>query len=495
MGEIAANRIDRGDRWFALLLIVLTALATRIVTFGNPVVIQDDQFYLLVGDAIRHGAWPYVDIWDRKPVGLFLLFAGIASVGGTSILVMQLAATAFAAATAWLIRSIALRFASATGSLLAALAYLLMLPLFGGQSGQSPVFYNLLMVGAFALLAGAIGQPLATIRRRALWAMLLCGVTLTIKPVAVAEGVFIGLAFLWLLHRQGERRAAIVVTAAAMVAIALIPSLAAIAAYAARGPEALDAYVHANFISIFDKHSLGSTARLAGLGYFALYIVPLLLFAIMGAVARGKHDPLALLVIGWMAAALAGYLLVPNFFDHYALPLLAPLSLSAATLFARRDGPLFFAALVAFCLVQGSIFDLGGNRRARVDMAALGRTIEEARRGGCLFVADGPAWIYAQSPACRVTPYLFPGHLTLLVEENALGVSQQGELARVLAQRPAVIVAQDSERDQHRPAIDRLLYGTLERDYRNVARVPDDAAPSLATLRVWQRRDLSPPTR
>ena len=482
----------------ALLLILLVAVATRLVTFGNPVVIQDDQYYLLVGDALRHGQWPYIDIWDRKPIGLFLLYAGIASISGTSSLLMQLAATAFAAATAWLIRHVALRLTNASGALMAALAYLLMLPLFGGQSGQSPVFYNLFMAGAFALLASAIGQSPATIRRRALCAMLLCGLTLTFKPVSVAEGAFIGLAFLWLLNRQGERRSAIMGVSVAMVAMALLPSLAALAVYAAQGPAALDAYIHANFVSIFHKQSLGSTARLAGLTYLAIYIVPLLLFAAMGAVRRWKgapRDPLALLVIGWMIAAFAGYLLVPNFFDHYALPLLAPLCLSAATLFARRDGPIFFAALLLFCLFQGSIVDLSGNRRARIDMAALGQTVEEARNGGCLFLADGPAWLYAQSPACRVTPYLFPGHLTLLVEANALGVDQQQELARVLAQRPAVIVAQDSERDQHRPNIDRLLYATLERDYRNVARVPDDAAPLLATLRVWQRRDLTPPKR
>ena len=483
----------------ALTVIVLVTVATRIVTYGNPLVIQDDQFYLLVGDAIRHGQWPYLDIWDRKPIGLFLLFAGLASIGGTSILFMQLVSTGFAAATAWLIRHIALGFAGPPGALLAALAYLLMLPLFGGQSGQSPVFYNLLMGGAFALLAKAVlgGSPQAT-RRSALWAMLLCGTTLTIKPVSVAEGVFIGFAFLWLLHRQGERRAAIAGLALAMMVIALLPSFAALGVYAAKGQLALDAYVHANFVSIFAKQSLGATAKLAGLAYFAIYIIPVLLFAVMGAVQRQKRsprDPFAWLVIGWMAAALAGYLLVPNFFDHYALPLLAPLCLSAATLFARRDGPLFFAALLAFSLFQGSIVDLAANRRARIEMAAIDQTIEEARRGGCLFVADGPAWLYAQSSACRITPYLFPGHLTLLVEEKALGVGQRDELARVLAQRPAVIVAQDSERDQHRPHIDRLLYATLERDYRNVARVPDGASPLLATLRVWQRRDLALPTR
>ena len=32
-----------------------------------------------------------------------------------------------------------------------------------------------------------------------------------------------------------------------------------------------------------------------------------------------------------MVAAVAGYLAIPNFFDHYALPMLPPLAVSAAT--------------------------------------------------------------------------------------------------------------------------------------------------------------------
>ena len=218
----------------------------------------------------------------------------------------------------------------------------------------------------------------------------------------------------------------------------------------------------------------------------------------MGATRRWKdarRDRVDALLVGWTVAALLGYLIVPNFFDHYALPLLAPLCISAATLFARRDGPLFFTALLLFCLIQGAILDLAGNRRARNHVEAVGAIIERARHGGCLFVADGPAWLYAQSPACRVTPYQFPGHLTLHVEGKALGVSQRDELARVLAQRPAIIVTQDSERDQHHPDIDRLLFDTLERDYRSIASLPADASPKLSTLRLWQRRDLPAPTR
>ncbi len=73
------------------LLLLLVALATRGALFGSPLIHSDEGFYLLVGDRMVQGAWPFVDIFDRKPVGLFLIFAAIRAVGGDGILLYQLA--------------------------------------------------------------------------------------------------------------------------------------------------------------------------------------------------------------------------------------------------------------------------------------------------------------------------------------------------------------------------------------------------------------------
>ena len=141
-------------------------------------------------------------MWDRKPPGLFLVYAGVASLGG-GILMLNLVATAFAAATALVIRQIALRFAAPVGATLGALAYLLVIPLIGGMNGQSPVFYQLLMaIAAWLLIDAAQAEHVRRIIRRALLAMLLCGLSMTIKQVAFVEGIFFGLAFLWLLWRR-----------------------------------------------------------------------------------------------------------------------------------------------------------------------------------------------------------------------------------------------------------------------------------------------------
>ena len=132
--------------------LLVFAIVVRARDFGNPIVHVDEQYYLLVGDRMLHGALPYVDIWDRKPVGLFAIFAAIRLLPGHGILAYQLVATFFAAATAWLIASGGRRLgASPLGALIAGLAYVLWLSFLSGRGGQSPVFYNLFVAGAAAL--------------------------------------------------------------------------------------------------------------------------------------------------------------------------------------------------------------------------------------------------------------------------------------------------------------------------------------------------------
>ena len=96
-GEYRAVHWRNDWLWPALLFIVV-ALLSRSPMFGNPVIHIDEQFYLLVGQRMHMGMLPHIDIWDRKPIGLFVIYW--ASTLGGSIYVYQLAACVAAAATA-----------------------------------------------------------------------------------------------------------------------------------------------------------------------------------------------------------------------------------------------------------------------------------------------------------------------------------------------------------------------------------------------------------
>ena len=201
-----------------LPLLILVAIAARALTFGNPVVHVDEEFYYFTGTALWHGLLPFVDVWDRKPVGLFLLYAVPAGLGfPAGIWAYQAMALASLIATAALVARLATRAGFAAGATASALAYVLWFDLLGGQGGQSPVFYNLLMIGA-ALLA------LRGTQRAGLAAMALVGVALQIKYSVVFEGLFLGL---WLLADDWRARKSpgdLIGYGIALVALAMLPT-------------------------------------------------------------------------------------------------------------------------------------------------------------------------------------------------------------------------------------------------------------------------------
>ena len=484
-------------RWFGLwsiLALLAVAIVTRAAVFGNAAYSGDDQYYLLVGKAIDHGQLPYVDIWDRKPIGLFLIYAAIARLGGSGVEQYQLVAGLFAVATAWVVTRLASRIANRQGALLAGIVYLATLVPFGGQGGQSPVFYNLLIaVAALSFVRAAEGST--RLVPAAMAAMVACGLSLTVKQVSLVEGIYFGLCFLVLAHCRQWPPLRLVGLAAAMIALALLPTLLAALYYFAHGH--LNDYLFANFASIFRKADQGARSREFGVLFLLVFMAPLILAAVIGAIMRyrgwGSTDFRSTFISGWMIAALLGIMLIPNFYDHYELPLIAPLGVSAATLLGRRTGIALAAALCLTAWSEGSMFSFESNREGRQAFESMASVISRSRHNGCLYLASGPPLLYDRAGDCRLTKYQFAEHLADANEARAIGTDQQAELGRVLKLKPAVIVRVAAPILEANPHSLARVAAVLAGDYRRimVRRVP--VQRSFRVFEIWQRRDLPPP--
>lgn len=460
-----------GEGGKALLLLALLAFAARGWTFGNPVIHVDDQFYLLAGERLLDGVWPYADLWDRKPVGLFLLYAAIVWLFPDPVLGYQIAAALCVAATAWLVFRMARGFASFGAALAGGAAYVAWLPLFGGIGGQAPVFYNL-------VVAASAAAVLALVRRGGARALLLpgcaimlaMGLAMQVKYTAMFEGIWFGLTLLWLGLRAGRGWGALAASGALWIACALLPTAAAWAAYATKGQA--EVFVHANFLSVFaDRFDRGEAYvrlfwQVLGLSPFWACI------AVAWRYWRGAADPergQALWLLGWAGAALAGYLVFGNWFDHYVLPLLVPLALGAALAFdaiARRR--------LAIGLVVGLGMAAGLSRAAvdridrgsRAEVLQLAALAQQHRGDRCLYVTEDIPILYYLTGSCIPTRFGFPEHLALDRFTAALGADQAGEIARVLERRPGAIVYLNDPDSRYAPAARGVLEAALRRDYR-----------------------------
>ena len=421
--------------------LVVLAFAIRIWLFGDPVIHVDEEFYFLTGGRMLNGALPFVDIWDRKPLGLFLIYAAAHAIGGGSVIAYQILATLSAASTAILIRRLALYVAGGREAGVAAAAYLLYLMIFSGAGGQSPVFYNLPMVAAVLLMMRDVEGK--RVRVTGIWAMLLVGIALEIKYSVVFEGIFFGCWLLLLDTRKGTSLPARLANAVLWIGSALLPTLVAFAFYAWIGHA--QEFIQANFLSVFGRRE----PIISSLGALANTIIPLLplIFCVWLGVARLKPSPVGRLLVGWVAAATFGYLIFGNYYDHYALALLPPFCAAGASGltggWARKYlAPILLVSAAGIGAYRTVIHVRHIGNAAQV---ALVTNIIRSHLNGCMFVFEGHAMLYETTNACFATRYIFPYHLSELKEASALGVNVLDEMRRIDRAAPSVVVMDVNE--------------------------------------------------
>lgn len=419
---------------FAFLLLV--AVVLRSDTFGDPNLHGDEVFYQTVGVAMHQGALPYVDVWDRKPFGLFALSWLIAAFS-YDMLAYQLAATLFAAGTAWAIAAMARCWAGLQGALLAGIAYLLWLAPLQGFGGQSPVFYNLFIAIAALLVFRAL-PALSESRTRATVpvAMLIAGAGITLKTTAFFEAAFLGLYCTAVLWKSGAGTSRTLRSAASWALVGAAPALLIAASYWAIGH--WSEYWHAMFTSNVAKPPHWPTSMVR-LKFMALALAPVVPFALLGLVWQERYS--RRFVIVWLAAAVLGLAAVPNFYLHYGLPLLVPLWLAASSFLAR--GVIGYGAIAALAILSFTIsppFQYEHTRQSRQAIATLEKTVRGHIGDGPLLLYDAPPQLYVRTGQPFSTPLVFPTHLSHLIEKDVSHLSTLGETERVLVLRPGAVV-------------------------------------------------------
>lgn len=433
--------------WLATALAYLgLALLTRAFLLGNPIVHIDEQFYLFVAERMRDGALPYVDIWDRKPIGLFLIYEVMAAIPGDPVLAYQAGAVLATTVTAMVVARIAREIASPSAAWQAGMAYVLFMPAFNSGLGQAPTFYNLLVALAALGLIDTMKRPESMMlvwRGAAIMALL--GLAIQIKYTVVFEGAAFGLILLGRGYADVWSWRKLAAVAVLWIAVALLPTALAAAYYASLGH--LDEFVFANFLSIFARESDGWKApwrltkeMLALLPFWlAIFRAPKLFSASGGSYPK-SHSVIAL----WGAAAFAGFLLFGTWYDHYVAPLLVPLSVLAAPALARvvpseRKFGRFLLGFGALASVAVPLYQVRSHGTA-TQFAEMNAMIARELHGGCLYIYEGELAFYRTLNTCLPTTRIFPNHLNTYVEAPAVGVDPVNEVRKVMATKPSVVL-------------------------------------------------------
>ncbi|MBU6207375.1 MAG: glycosyltransferase family 39 protein [Alphaproteobacteria bacterium] len=491
---IAERRAEPAPGLVALGLLLLAALV-RIQTFGNPVIGFDEQFYLLVGDRMwNHHALPYVDIFDRKPVGLFLIYAFVRMLGGEGVLQYQLVALACVAATAFIIYRLARLISSTFGALVSAALYILWLNFMECEGGQAPVFFNLLMVLAALFTQAALHRENKDIRLGCV-AMLCTGVALQIKYSVIFEGFFFGVMLMGGAYRAGRPLMHIGARALLWIGCALAPTLLATGYYASQ--HELQPFLFANFGSIFGRLQDPIAMQIPGLLVILGILAPLGLLAVLGwrhwQPTPAQHTiTVRAFYTGWLTTAMLGVIILGIYLNpHYAANVIVPLIIMSAPAFAQGRGRRWLGvAIIGVFFVAGQIVLAVsiGQKGGRHDAELMARAAQPT--SGCLYIYDGQPALYLMTDSCLLTRFVFPGSLNTREESSthALGVDPEAEVRRILAARPEVIVDYAPAYEFGNHATHALVQEALAKNYRETFSLPTQGGGVRLVYRLKLRR-------
>lgn len=453
------------------LLLLALALLLRWQTLGNPMLELDEEFYLFAGGRLLEGDWPFVGVWDRKPFGLFLLYAFFHLFGSYRIWAYQIGALLSLWGTAVLVRRMALTVAPARGAFIAAALYEIWPNLAAGEGGQSPIFYNFLTASAISLLLSNLSRIAnnAALRRKiGCAAMLSFGLAMQIKYTALFEGCFAGIYLLWLNWKSKSSLNATLKDGVIWVTTAVLPTLIVFLLYCLIG-HAHD-WWYANISSIFQRGSLPLKETLLLVLKISLVITPLLFCWLVRAPLKitftNEQKNRIRFLDAWTCASLAGVAVFSPWYTHYALPLFLPLAVQTAPLWGNQIGRGITLLITLIGTLQGQII-LWKHYNSRGNKAVFSQ-LEHALSNtgkGCFFIYDGPAMLYDTLPYCKLSTHQFPSHFHLQSEENATGMNPLSELKEILAKKPEHIITQEPSFSLENMAVRETLYDTLNRDY------------------------------
>lgn len=191
----------------------ISLVATGVVVFASlpflrlgylkePLMGMDEAIYMVVADVLNRGGRLYLDIWDHKPPGIYLLYQAILRLDHQPLAV-HATALLLAMLNAWLLFRLTRRLQGAGRALIAVWLFSVYTSAFWAAALNAEAWLILLQLGALLLLTGPARTRMSPLRP--LLAGLLFGCAFMIKYVALLP--LLGVAG-WLAWRQRRREPA-----------------------------------------------------------------------------------------------------------------------------------------------------------------------------------------------------------------------------------------------------------------------------------------------
>lgn len=495
----AARSLSRTQMLQKFAVPILPALLAWIILIRLPffsfdVLSVDEAVYLALGSGLRYGLIPYVDLIDRKPIGIFLIYAAADVLFKDPIMGVRIFGMISTFIASVLLIEIGQRFLNLrrAGSFLVGFLYSTYALLFYGDSGQTPVFYMPFVIGG-AWLVMAECKRLIEGEAPSVWKLglagLALGISLQIKYSTFFECVLLGCIVLHLTWRArttlGFNGVLVAgMSASAMLVGGLLPTIIAYVVYTGIGHG--DAFVFYNFTVNLSREATDFARKeilFRGV-LFALCLLPLMIKSFHFLLLRHRNAPtptaineprwISIFITLWFIAALIGALAQRQPYATYFFDCLAPLALlSAATLqrrlFDRRPtwATKSRAAIVLVLPIVG-YFGLhveklmsSGSPWVASDIARDLRAIGAKT----MYNFNSFGIIHAMANIPLPSRYPYPDHLLRDLEGRSFQFDGVAEIDRILSTNPDALLVRRPIKSKVSAARVQLIETKIANDY------------------------------
>ena len=310
-------------------IFLLTGFALRFFSFFPTVIDHDESTYIVIADLLMKGYTYQVDFIDTKPIGIFLVFAALQKLFGSSIIMMRAVATAIIAFTSFFLYKAKRKDGSSHAAALAAGVIYIFLNSIYTRYGVSPnteTYFNLFTALALWLYFS----------KGEWWKYTLAGLSLGVgfilKYVVLFDGVAFGLFLLWLAYRGEYKWGKAWLNSILMASFAAIPFILVLAYYYNIG-YLEDFWFHTFIVSGRYPSSRGGLYYVEFFIQFFLRYLPITVFFILA--LWSKHIPSSSKKFGicWSIFVLMAILIPGNSYGHYFIQFMLPFSFLAGSFF------------------------------------------------------------------------------------------------------------------------------------------------------------------
>jgi len=435
------------SKW-ALPALLFLAVILRWGTFFPSVINHDESTYFLIGKGLLEGQTYLVDSYDTKPVGIFLVYALMSWLGGSSIFMLRLFTALVIGLTAYLLYRLGNKASGSTKvGWAAGISYLLLTSIFKfyGVSPNTELFFNPFTLGALLLVWGEERKI-----PHFLLAGLLLGAGFMIKYVIAADALAIGLFLLWQGWRKERLFRSVFQECLPLTLVFFLPLALTYGYYASIGQTEAFLFYTFDVTSRYPVEASWGDRLLFALAFFGRYfpITFLAIFAVREPLAKDRNWQGFLLL--WLGCVTVMTLLPGKTFGHYQIQMMPPLALLAASWFdperqqqawlrkvsARWIKPFL---IVTFVGISAGLFFYFQNKMdgPRLVTAALQ---ERLAPGELVYTGNYHHIVYHLLGQQGLTPYV---HSSLLFYDHhvaALEIDLAQEAEHILAQKPRFIL-------------------------------------------------------